>query len=602
MSPVPAPITAYQTRPLAFLLRYVRRHATGHAVIGISVVIAVFASVFSQYGLKRLIDAISHGPTGAGPAVWTAFGVLCALIMADNFTWRIGGWVAARAFVRVTGDLRADLFAHLTGQAPSYFADRMPGTLASRITATANAAFQIENSTTWNVFPPLLAVSISIGLIATITPTMAASLGVLAIAMAALIFHLARRGTPIHRAFATEAASVDGSLVDVISNMQVVRAFGASLREQHRLGTQLDVEMGARRRSMLYLEKLRLLHAGLTALITGGLLGWTILLWQAGRASIGDVVLISSLGFTILHGTRDLAVALVDLTQYVARLGEALESLLVAHEMPDAADATTLQTRALDHPSPDAGSAGISFEHVCFSYPGRAAILPDLDLRIPAGQRVGLVGASGAGKSTVMSLLQRFDDPDSGVVRIDGQDIAHVTSESLRAALAIVPQDIALFNRSVLDNIAYARPDATRAEIVRAADLALCRDFIEALPEGFDTMVGNRGTRLSGGQRQRLAIARALLKDAPILLLDEATSALDSESEHLIQQALERLMVGRTVIAIAHRLSTLRSFDRIIVLDRGRIIDDGPPDLLSSRPGPYHDLLRTQSMSLEKAA
>ena len=602
MSPVPAPITAYQTRPLAFLLRYVRRHATGHAVIGISVIIAVFASVFSQYGLKRLIDAISHGPTGAGPAVWTAFGVLCALIMADNFTWRIGGWVAARAFVRVTGDLRADLFAHLTGQAPSYFADRMPGTLASRITATANAAFQIENSTTWNVFPPLLAVSISIGLIATITPTMAASLGVLAIAMAALIFHLARRGTPIHRAFATEAASVDGSLVDVISNMQVVRAFGASLREQHRLGTQLDVEMGARRRSMLYLEKLRLLHAGLTALITAGLLGWTILLWQAGRASIGDVVLISSLGFTILHGTRDLAVALVDLTQYVARLGEALESLLVAHEMPDAADATTLQTRALDHPSPDAGSAGISFEHVCFSYPGRAAILPDLDLRIPAGQRVGLVGASGAGKSTVMSLLQRFDDPDSGVVRIDGQDIAHVTSESLRAALAIVPQDIALFNRSVLDNIAYARPDATRAEIVRAADLALCRDFIEALPEGFDTMVGNRGTRLSGGQRQRLAIARALLKDAPILLLDEATSALDSESEHLIQQALERLMVGRTVIAIAHRLSTLRSFDRIIVLDRGRIIDDGPPDLLSSRPGPYHDLLRTQSMSLEKAA
>ena len=602
MSPVPAPITAYQTRPLAFLLRYVRRHATGHAVIGISVVIAVFASVFSQYGLKRLIDAISHGPAGAGPAVWTAFGVLCALIMADNFTWRIGGWVAARAFVRVTGDLRADLFAHLTGQAPSFFADRMPGTLASRITATANAAFQIENSTTWNVFPPLLAVSISIGLIATITPTMAASLGVLAIAMAALIFHLARRGTPIHRAFATEAASVDGSLVDVISNMQVVRAFGASLREQHRLGTQLDVEMGARRRSMLYLEKLRLLHAGLTALITAGLLGWTILLWQAGRASIGDVVLISSLGFTILHGTRDLAVALVDLTQYVARLGEALESLLVAHEMPDAADATTLQTRALDHPSPDAGSAGISFEHVCFSYPGRAAILPDLDLRIPAGQRVGLVGASGAGKSTVMSLLQRFDDPDSGVVRIDGQDIAHVTSESLRAALAIVPQDIALFNRSVLDNIAYARPDATRADIVRAADLALCRDFIEALPEGFDTMVGNRGTRLSGGQRQRLAIARALLKDAPILLLDEATSALDSESEHLIQQALERLMVGRTVIAIAHRLSTLRSFDRIIVLDRGRIIDDGPPDLLSSRPGPYHDLLRTQSMSLEKAA
>ena len=602
MSHPAAQITSYRHRPLAFLLQYVRRHGTGHAVIGASVIIAVFASVFSQYGLKRLIDVISHGPAGAGPAVWTAFGLLCALIAADNFTWRIGGWVAARAFVRVTGDLRADLFAHLTGHAPSYFADRMPGTLASRITATANAAFQIENSATWNVFPPLLAVSISIGLIAGIAPTMAASLGLLALAMAWLIFQLARRGTPIHRTFATEAASVDGTLVDVISNMQVVRAFGASLREQRRLSDQLEVEMGARRRSMLYLEKLRLLHAALTALITAGLLGWTIVLWQHGQASIGDVVLISSLGFTILHGTRDLAVALVDLTQYVARLGEALESLLVAHEMPDAADAQKLVTAALEHPGADAGCEGISFQHVHFAYPGRATMLPDLSLTIPVGQRVGLVGASGAGKSTIMSLLQRFHDPDSGVVRICGQDIAHVTADSLRAALAIVPQDIALFNRSVLDNIAYARPDATRAEIVRAADLALCRNFIEALPQGFDTVVGNRGALLSGGQRQRIAIARALLKDAPILLLDEATSALDSESEHLIQQALERLMVGRTVIAIAHRLSTLRSFDRIIVLDHGTIVDDGPPALLSARPGPYRDLLRTQAMHTDIAA
>src|SRR6185312_8172979 len=198
--------------------------------------------------------------------------------------------------------------------------------------------------------------------------------------------------------------------------------------------------------------------------------------------------------------------------------------------------------------------------------------------------------------STVLALLQRFYDVQLGRIRIDGQDIRDVTQDSLRQQMAIVPQDISLFHRTIIENIRYARPDATEEEVLAAADMANCRDFIEALPESFATMVGDRGVKLSGGQRQRLAIARALLKDAPILLLDEATSALDSESEHAIQAALDRLMQGRTVIAIAHRLSTLRSFDRIIVMDEGRIIDDGPPEVLAARPGPYRELLRKQTM------
>ena len=344
--------------------------------------------------------------------------------------------------------------------------------------------------------------------------------------------------------------------------------------------------MSARRRSLLYMEKLRLLHAAMTALITAGLLGWAVWMWQQGQASVGDINLICGLGFTILHGTRDLAVSLVDLTQQVARLDEALASLLEPHTMPDAPDATALRP----------GAGAVVFDHVRFAYPGRPAILRDLDLSIPAGQRVGLVGASGAGKSTVLALLQRLYDADAGTVRIDGQDIAHVTQVSLNYGMAVVPQDTALFNRSVLENIRYARPDATEAEVLRAAETARCREFIEALPDGFATMVGNRGTRLSGGQRQRLAIARALLKNAPILLLDEATSALDSESEQAIQVALDRLMQGRTVIAVAHRLSTLQNFDRIVVMDAGRVIDDGPPAVLAARPGPYRELLRKQGI------
>ncbi len=580
------PIIRYHGRPLGFLLHYVFRHRLGHSVVLASVVAAVFCSVFTQYGLKALIDVISMGREAGAGLIWGAFTFLVVLIVADNFLWRIGGWVAAHVFVRVTGDLRSDLFVHLAGHSPSYFSERMPGTMASRITATSNAVFQTENTASWTVLPPILAVLLAILLIGSVNPVMALSLAAVAFTMAGIIFKLAQAGTPIHRNFAEKAAGVDGELVDVISNMSVVRVFGALMREHRRIDERIDVEMGARRASLLYLEKLRLLHAGQTALITAGLLAWAVKMWLDGEATAGDIVLISSLGFTILHGTRDLAVSLVDLTQHVARLDEAIGTLLLPHEMPDAVDAAPLVP----------GPGRVEFRDVHFAYPGRGRILHGLDLVIEPGQRVGLVGASGAGKSTVVSLLQRFYDVEQGAVLVDGQDIRAVTLESLNGRMAIVPQDVALFNRTVMENLRYARPDASEAELAHAVEVARCRDFIEAMPQGFHTPVGNRGTRLSGGQRQRLAIARALLKDAPILLLDEATSALDTESEQLIQQALDRLMVGRTVIAVAHRLSTLKNFDRIVVMEAGRVVDDGSPDELAGREGPYRDLLRSQAM------
>jgi ATP-binding cassette subfamily B protein len=222
-------------------------------------------------------------------------------------------------------------------------------------------------------------------------------------------------------------------------------------------------------------------------------------------------------------------------------------------------------------------------------------VFDKFNLRLNAGQRVGLVGQSGGGKSTIFTLLQRFYDVNQGHIAIDGQNISQVTQESLREAIAVVPQDISLFHRSIMENIRYGRPTATDAEVLRAAIAARC-DFVETLPEGLATQVGDRGAKLSGGQRQRIAIARAFLKDAPILLLDEATAALDSESEEAIREALGRLMRGRTVIAIAHRLATLRNFDRVIMLKGGKIIEDGPPDRLMQGQGPYRELV-TQEMS-----
>jgi ATP-binding cassette, subfamily B, bacterial len=584
-------LAALRGRPMMFLFRYIRLHPIGHAIVLVSVLIAVSCSVSTQFAMKHLIDVVSMGQKAGEPLVWGAFAVLCALVAADNLLWRVGGYTAHRTFVAVTGDIRRDLFAYLSGQAPGFFASRLPGGLASRVSSSANNSFIMMNTVVWSVIPPVVAVVLSIVFIGSVNLKLAAGLLTLASLMGAVVFILARRGTPRHRVFAEQAAGVDGELVDVISNFNVMRAFGATFREQIRLGNTIGTEMASRRRSLYYMEHLRLIHAVMTALLTAGVVGAGIELWLAGQATVGDIVLLMSLAFTILHGTRDLAVSLVDVTQYVARLEEAIGALLLPQELPDNVGAETLPP----------GPREVIFDDVEFAYPGRPPVIEHFNLTLHPGQRVGLVGYSGAGKSTVLSLLQRFHDVSGGRILIDGHDIRHVTKIGLREAMALVPQDISLFHRTVRENLCYGRPDATEAEMLTAAETARCREFIEALPQGFDTLVGDRGVMLSGGQRQRLAIARALLKDAPILLLDEATSALDTESEQLIQAALDDLMKGRTVIAIAHRLSTLRRFDRIIVMDHGRIVDDGTPADLAHRPGPYRDLLDRQQMDLTPA-
>ena len=510
-----------------------------------------------------------------------------SLIAADNFLWRIASWIASFTFVGVTGDLRRDIFRHLTGHAPSYFSDRLPGMLTSRITATSNAVYTVENMFVWNVLPPCMATIAAIALIGTVSLPMAAGLIVIAGAMVAGMFRLAAAGKPLHDDFANKAAAVDGEMVDVINNMPLVRAFCGLRFEHDRFDATVDRELTARGRSLRYLEKLRIIHAGITVALTIALLAWAITLWQRGGATTGDVVLVCTLGLSILSATRDLAVALVDVTQHVARLTEAIATLLLPHELRDRPDA---------EPLVKAGAA-IVFNKVSFRYPGGMQVFDKFHLRLNAGQRVGLVGQSGGGKSSVFALLQRFYDVNQGHISIDGQNISKVTQESLRTAISVVPQDISLFHRSIMENIRYGRPNATDDEVLRAAIAARC-DFVETLPEGLATQVGDRGVKLSGGQRQRIAIARAFLKDAPILLLDEATAALDSESEEAIREALARLMRGRTVIAIAHRLATLRNFDRVIMLQGGRIIEDGPPERLMQGRGPYRELVAREMSRL----
>jgi ATP-binding cassette subfamily B protein len=584
-------VSQYINRPVAFAFRFVSRRRIAHAVILTAVLAAVACSVSTQYGIKFLVDTLAGQPVLAN-RVWSAFGLVVVLVAADNLLWRVASWVANSTFVAVTGDLRRELFCHLTGHAPGYFADRLPGTLVSRITATSNAVFTVENMFVWNVLPPCAATVVAIAFVATVSVPMACALMPVAGMMVMSLFRLAAAGQPLHHDFADKAAAVDGEMVDIVSNMALVWSFCGLGRERHRFEATIAREMAARRRSLIYLERLRILHASVTIFLTIGLLAWAIVLWERGAATTGDVVLACALGLAVLHATRDLAVALVDVTQHIARLSEALGTLLVPHQLRDHPEAASLVGEG----------ASVELENISFCYPNGHSVFKGLSLKLEPGQRVGLVGPSGGGKSSLFALVQRFYDLRDGRILIDGQDIARVTQESLRAAIAVVPQDLSLFHRSAMENIRYGRPDATDAEVIEAAVLSRCRDFIEALPHGFATVVGNRGVKLSGGQRQRIAIARAFLKDAPLLLLDEATSALDSESEEAIQEALARLMHGRTVIAIAHRLSTVRNFDRIVVLEAGQVVQDGPPDQLMRHEGIYRTLIQREMSRLAKEA
>jgi ATP-binding cassette subfamily B protein len=565
--------------PTRFLFHYVRRRLAGHVIVLSMVLAAVACSIGSQYAIKNLVDQLD-----ARGSVWLAVAILFTLVAGDNLLWRGAGWVSSSVFPAVGGDIRLDLFDHLSGHGTRYFTERFPGALAGRISTAATATWTIENALTWTTIPPMTAVLSSIVLLATVNWQMMAVLTVIVVVLGFVIERMASRNNPLHESFAGRAAAVNGYLADVVGNIGLVRAFGTARREHARLKREIADEMSSQRSSLRSLEKLRLFHALTVLTVTAGVLVWSVALWQAGRITTGDVVLTTTLAFTVLHASRDLAMSLVELVQQFAKLSEAIQELGLPHEMQDSPEARPLINLG--------GSAALV--NICFSYPNGGRVLQDFTLHIPAGQKIGIVGKSGSGKSTIFSLLQRFYDPERGHVLIDQQDIAGVTQESLRHSIAVVQQDISLLHRSIRENLRYGRPDATDAEVEDAAEIANCSEFIAALPEGMDTVVGERGAKLSGGQRQRLAIARAFLRHTPIVLLDEATSALDTDAEHSIQAALNRLVKGRTVIAIAHRLSTLNSFDRIVVLDRGRIVEDGPPGELLKRKGVYSGMYSRQ--------
>jgi ATP-binding cassette subfamily B protein len=553
-----------------FIAHYFAQRRTHFALLVLMVAGAAGCAVGVQYVMKFLVDGMAQ-PGSVVLGVWWLLGIFLGLIVIEAALWRISGWLGCNLSIDTGVDVRLDLFDYLGGQSMRYFAENLAGSLGQRVTATAGNMGALINTAVWRITPPCVDFVGAVIVFTLFDWRVALVLSVLVIIMTTIMLRVGERGRPVHQHFAGLAGQTAGELIDTISNMWAVKAFSARLLERDRLATFFGTEARAQKMSWMYIERTRFIHDIFLTVMAGSMLVWALSLWSAGRITPGEVVVISALTFRILHGSRDLALAMADSVQQFGFIEDTLKVIGQPRTVIDAPNAP-----ALPH------AADIEFRGVSFNYGlrGPREALHDINLVIPAGQKLGVVGPSGAGKSTLIQLIQRLHDVEKGEILIGGQPVRAVTQDSLRAALAVVPQEISLFHRSVLENIRFGRPGATESQIFEAARRAACDDFIRSLPQGYDTIVGERGVKLSGGQRQRIGIARAFLKMAPIIILDEATSALDTETEMKIHQSLLALPWACTVIAVAHRLSTIAAFDRVIVMDRGQIAEDGPTQQL----------------------
>jgi ATP-binding cassette subfamily B multidrug efflux pump len=486
--------------------------------------------------------------------------------------------------------LRWNFHRLMLGQSMAFYADEFAGRITTKVMQTGLAVREVIFTT----------VEVLIGMVVYFVTFIALAGGFDTRLMLPFVAWLALYGVScsyfvprlarIGKAYADAKALVTGRISDAYANITTVKLFSHTQRESGFLRQALaeSAEIGYEQNRLI--TAFEIINHTLVVLLTLGAVGQSLWLWGQGAVGPGAIAAVTAMSLRISGLSHWVMWSLAGLFENVGTVQDGIATLTRRRQVVDAADAKPLQVQRGE----------VRFENVTFSYGGKAPVLKDFHLTVRPGEKVGLIGRSGAGKSTLVNLLLRFYDVDSGRILVDGQDIAHVTQDSLRAGIGMVTQDTALLHRSVRDNIVYGRPGATEDEMLAAARRAQAHDFVMQLTDpkgrrGYDAQVGERGVKLSGGQRQRVAIARVMLKDAPILLLDEATSALDSEVEAAIQASLQALMQGKTVIAIAHRLSTIAALDRLIVLDQGRIVEEGDHRTLLARGGLYARLWAHQS-------
>ena len=562
-----------------FTIRYPRQIT--YALLAL---IAAAASTLAiPYGLRLIIDE-GFAKNGGDPApyFYLLLGIVVIIGISTAFRFYFVSWLGER----VVGDIRVAVQQNLLRLAPRFFEENRPGEIASRMTADTAIIEQIVGTTVSvalrNIFIGVGGVTLLFGLAPSLTIWLLAGIPVVVLP----IVFLGRRLEKASRSSQDNVASVGTIISEALAAIKIVQAFGQENREGVRFSDAVE-------RTFVAAKKRIRLRAFLTALVMALIFGGiTLLVWEGTDQVKEGVISSGTLFAVVLYGAL-VAGSFGALTEVYGDLvrasGAASRLAELLNEVPEIAPPANPVVMP-----PARGQ--LEFQHVRFRYPTRpeVAALDDFSLKISPGETVAVVGPSGAGKSTLFQLAERFYDPEIGTVRIDGVVLTSADPAEFRQRISLVPQDTVLFAASARDNLRYGQWDASDDAIWAAAEKANAAGFLRELPEGLETYLGEGGARLSGGQRQRLAIARALLRDSPILLLDEATSALDAESEKLVQDALERLMVGRTTIVIAHRLATVRSADRIIVMDQGKIVEEGDHATLSAAGGLYARLASLQ--------
>ncbi|MET4292165.1 ATP-binding cassette subfamily B protein [Bradyrhizobium sp. LB8.2] len=592
-------MTALSKKPAAIrvVLPFVFRHwlkQPGRTLVVVgSLLGATAADLFMPVFSGHLIDALTRGPSDsdARHAALVAFGAIVALGAASMVLRLAGLQVIVPFTLKIMSEVAQDAFMRVQRFSTDWHANSFAGSTVRKITRGMWALDLLNDTVLLALLPSLVVLIGSMVLLGVHWASLGGviALGALVYVTMTVLFST-RYIAPAARASNAWDTKVGGTLADALTCNAVVKSFGAEAREDAQLARVINRWRVRVRRTWLRYNTTAVAQLSLLLVLRASVIGGAVLLWMSGHASPGDVTYVLTSYYVIHAYLRDVGMQINNLQRSV----NDMEELVAIHDEPiGIADATDARPIAIE-------SGEIVFDGVTFHYGGHSAPLYDgLSVTIRAGERVGLVGRSGSGKTTFVKLVQRLYDVTGGRVLIDGQDIALATQQALRSQIAIVQQDPILFHRSLAENVAYGRPGAGVEAIEQAARLANAHDFILRLPKGYGTLVGERGVKLSGGERQRVALARAFLADAPVLILDEATSSLDSESEALIQQAMERLMRGRTSIVIAHRLSTVRSMDRILVFDRGEIVEQGTHAKLAAKPdGIYRGLFERQVVEL----
>jgi ATP-binding cassette, subfamily B, bacterial len=581
---------------LAFTARHWARQPVRLAVITAAVLFATLADVLTPLYSGRLVDAVAKGAATeaiAWEAALAAFSMLIALAFGAIVMRHVAFIGIIDLTLKMMSDIASDAFRHVQRFSTDWHANSFAGSTVRKISRGMWALDLLNDTILVALLPSFVMLIGSTVLLGWYWPGM----GVI-IACGSLVY--VAQTVTFALGYVAPAASLSnswdtrlgGALADAISCNAVVKAFGAERQEDERLARVIAKWLHRTRRTWVRATLSGSAHGMTLLALRTAIIGYALLLWSRGQATPGDIAFVLTSFFVLQGYLRDVGMHVRNVQRSVNDMEELVDIQGQPLGIADRPKAKPIRIT----------KGRIDFETVHFHYGNhRLPLYSDFSVSIEAGERVGLVGPSGSGKTTFVKLIQRLYDLNGGRILIDGQDISKVTQASLRSQVAIVQQEPILFHRSLAENIAYGRPGASQAEIEEAARLASAHDYIARLPKGYGTLVGERGVKLSGGERQRVAIARAFLANAPVLILDEATSSLDSESEVLIQKAMERLMVGRTTLVIAHRLSTVRALDRLLVFDRGRIVEEGDhAALIRLDGGIYRRLFERQALELTK--